>query len=84
MDNSVFTDMESFREEGRLKPPYLGKSKCRNDECRRELNEEVGAYLHKDRKIEKAIVFCSDCSLKAQLYDSMRFPLILIEMINLE
>jgi len=70
------------REEGRLLPPYEGKTHCRNDECRATLNEEDGAYLHKNRETDYAIVFCGTCSLKAQLYDSLRYPLILVEMLR--
>jgi hypothetical protein len=74
-------------EEGRLKPPYglplLGAhassqqaARCRNDECQGILNEEDGAYLHKNRETGYFIIFCGSCSLQAQLWDSLRFPLI--------
>lgn len=81
------TEYGTTGEEGRLKPPYglplLGRSiasaeakRCRNDDCKATLNEEDGAYLHKNRETGNFIVFCGPCSQKAQFYDSLRFPLI--------
>ena len=72
-----------FREEGRLHPPYEGKTNCRNDECKATLNEEIGAYLHKNRETGNDVIFCEDCSLKAQIYDSLRYPLVLIEVLKI-
>lgn len=63
-------------EDGRLKPPYGGSEYCRNLSCGIALTEETEAYLHKNRESGKLIVFCGECSRQAQLYDSLRLPLV--------
>lgn len=70
------TENKRAPEVGRVKPPYGGQVKCRNDKCKETLNEDMGAYIHRNSETGSIIVFCGACSMKAQFYDSLRYPLI--------
>lgn len=74
--NDIDKDPQRTPEEGRVKPPYGGAIHCSNSECRGVLNEELGAYLHKDREAGGVLLFCGTCSIHAQLYDNLRYPLV--------
>lgn len=62
-------------EEGRIVPPYP-YAYCLNSDCRAELNEERGAYLHRNRENGKLLALCGECSRLAQMYDGLRLPLV--------
>lgn len=63
--------------EGRLRPPYGGARRCAAVNCgRQELNETVGAFLHRDRNTGKLMVLCGDCSILAQIHAPLAYPLI--------
>lgn len=63
-------------EEGRIVPPYP-RDTCQADNCgHQKLNQEVGAYLHRNRETGGFVILCGSCSLTAQMNDSLRFPLV--------
>lgn len=68
--------MTDLSDEGRILPPYGGETNCKSDSCRKPFSEDVGVYLHKNRETMKFLLLCGDCSLKAQQFDSLRYPLI--------
>lgn len=63
-------------EPGRLLPDYGGITNCANSDCRRELDEEVGAYLFKAHDDGKICVFCGDCARYVELNAREQFSLI--------
>lgn len=63
-------------EEGRILPPYGGFTKCAASDCRRGLDEEHGAYLHRNRSSGKLVVLCGSCSRDAQMFDGLKLPLV--------
>lgn len=63
-------------EEGRILPPYGGFTKCAASDCRRDLDEEQGAFLHRNRESGKLVVLCGACSMDAQMYDPLKLPLV--------
>lgn len=63
-------------EEGRVRPPYGGVERCVNANCREPLGEEHGVYMHTNRESGKIIMLCGPCSRNAQMFDSLRYPLV--------
>lgn len=64
-------------EEGRILPPYGGATRCAAADCDNSvLDEDHGAYLHRNRESGKLVVLCGPCSRNAQMYASLRLPLV--------
>lgn len=61
-------------EEGRLVPPYP-VDECRAIGCEGGFDQH-GAYLHRNRENGKLVVLCGACSMKAQMNDPLRLPLV--------
>lgn len=68
--------MTRAAEFGRVKPPYGGVVTCRNSDCGETLGEEHGVYMHTNRENGKIVMLCGPCSRQAQMYDSLRLPLV--------
>ena len=62
--------------EGRIRPPYGGKTHCQFDGCQVPLSEDTEAFLHTDRRTGKWVVFCGGCSLEMRLHYALQFPLV--------
>lgn len=69
---------EPEEEEGRILPPYGGVTKCTNEPCREPLGEEHGVYVHSNRENGRLLMLCGPCSRNAQMYDGLRFPLVVL------
>lgn len=63
-------------EEGRVKPPYGGFTQCAAADCRRVLDETHGVFMHRNRASGKFVMLCGTCSRDAQMYDSLKLPLV--------
>ncbi len=60
---------------GLIRPPYPQGS-CADDDCRKRLTEDSGAYVHRDLTTDKLVVLCGDCSELAELVASTWLPLV--------
>jgi hypothetical protein len=58
--------MTNPSELGKLIPPYGGITNCANEECQRELNEELGAFMFRWLVTNKLCVLCGSCALYAE------------------
>jgi len=70
-------DQERQPEYGRLQPPY--GAHCAATNCgQSRLNEDNGAYLHRDLETGKFVILCGDCSRHAELTARHRLPLVVL------
>lgn len=61
---------------GRIRPPYPVE-RCAATDCGRStLNEDDGAYLHRDLDSQKLVVLCGPCSRLAELVAAHSLPLV--------
>ena len=65
------------REYGRLVPPY-SQTHCQAEECGRELDEEIGAYLFTDLDSNKLVIFCGATATYIDLHRRDRFALVML------
>jgi hypothetical protein len=71
-------DTEPGAKLGKVLAPYGGIELCANSDCQQELDEDAsgGAYMFRDLRSGKLVIFCGECAPGIELNHSDRFLLI--------